>query len=58
MRLSRATPAEVRRFRFEKEVIARLQALQWWDWPAEQITKAQDALISGDNEALERIGLG
>ena len=50
-------PAEVRRFRFEEAVVARLQALQWWDWPAEQITKAQDALISGYIEALERIAL-
>ena len=48
-------PAEVRRFRFPIEVIDRLLALQWWDWPAETIAAAEAALVSGDIDALERI---
>ncbi|WP_170560998.1 CatB-related O-acetyltransferase [Ruegeria atlantica] len=48
-------PAEVRRFRFTPEVIESLQALSWWDWPAEAVADAEDALLSGDIEMLERI---
>ncbi|NVO57285.1 CatB-related O-acetyltransferase [Rhodobacteraceae bacterium B1Z28] len=48
-------PAEVQRFRFPTEVIDRLLALQWWDWPAETIAAAEAPLVSGDIDALERI---
>ena len=48
-------PAEVRRFRFEKDTIDRLLALNWWDWPAEKIAEAEEALMSGNIEELERI---
>lgn len=48
-------PAEVRRFRFDRDVIDRLQALQWWDWPTDRIADAEPALLSGNIVALERI---
>lgn len=48
-------PAKVRRYRFDRDVIERLQDLRWWDWPAETITRAEDALLSGNIDALERI---
>ncbi|MGI9369707.1 MAG: CatB-related O-acetyltransferase [Ruegeria sp.] len=48
-------PAETRRYRFHTEVIARLEALNWWDWPAERVVDAEGALLSGDVDALERI---
>ncbi len=48
-------PGEVRRFRFDQETIDRLLALSWWDWPLELISKAEEALLSGDIETLERI---
>ncbi|WP_420586467.1 CatB-related O-acetyltransferase [Ruegeria sp.] len=48
-------PAEIRRFRFQKSVIQRLQSLCWWDWPARVITNAEEALLQGDIEALEAL---
>ncbi|MTH97338.1 CatB-related O-acetyltransferase [Roseibium sp. RKSG952] len=48
-------PAEVRRFRFDPETVERLQALNWWDWPAESVALAEEALLSGDINALERM---
>lgn len=48
-------PAQVQRFRFAPEVIDRLLALAWWDWPAEAIADAEAALLRGDIEELERV---
>lgn len=53
--IATGNPAEVRKFRFPPEMIVRLLALGWWNWPAEQIERAEDALVSGDVDALERI---
>lgn len=33
------SPAKVIRYRFEKEVINRLEKLEWWDWSTEKIEK-------------------
>ncbi|WP_235897637.1 DapH/DapD/GlmU-related protein [Neoaquamicrobium microcysteis] len=33
-------PARRLRMRFAEEVAARLQALAWWDWPAEKLAQA------------------
>lgn len=47
-------PAQVIRMRFDDAVIARLEALQWWDWDVGRITRHVTALCSGDLAALER----
>lgn len=48
-------PAKVVRMRFSEDVIARLNALAWWDWPAERIAAARPAFEVGDVGALERL---
>jgi virginiamycin A acetyltransferase len=46
-------PAELIRLRFREEVIDRLLALSWWDWPAELIGRHLLAIQGADIEALE-----
>lgn len=53
--IATGNPAEVRRFRFDKDTIDRLLNLSWWDWPAEMIADAEEALLTGNIEELERI---
>jgi len=48
-------PGKVLRYRFSPLDIARLLRLEWWNWPAEQIARAEPALLAGDLAALERI---
>ncbi|MGR3369173.1 MAG: CatB-related O-acetyltransferase [Sagittula sp.] len=48
-------PASVVRMRFPDDVIARLNALAWWDWAPERIARARPALEAGDVAALERL---
>jgi virginiamycin A acetyltransferase len=45
-------PAQVIRYRFDPETIAKLLEIKWWDWPVEKITANIKALSSGDLEAL------
>jgi acetyltransferase-like isoleucine patch superfamily enzyme len=33
-------PAKVIKYRFSKEVIAKLLKIRWWDWPAAKVEKA------------------
>ena len=33
-------PARVIKYRFAEDVIAKLQAIKWWDWPVERIREA------------------
>lgn len=47
-------PAQVVRYRFEAETIARLNRLAWWDWPAEKITRHLALLNAADVAALEQ----
>lgn len=47
-------PAMVRRRRFAAGEIERLEAMRWWDWPANKIAQAQSVLMAGDVDALER----
>jgi len=46
-------PARVIKPRFAEDVIARLEAVAWWDWPIEKITQHLRVIVSGDVEALE-----
>ncbi|MDD7970594.1 CatB-related O-acetyltransferase [Roseinatronobacter alkalisoli] len=47
-------PARVVRSRFSPDVIARLCALRWWDWPTAHILRHEAAICGGDIGALER----
>ena len=45
-------PARIVRMRFGPEMVARLLALAWWDWPLNRIEAAVPALMAGDAAAL------
>lgn len=45
-------PARQIRKRFEPDVIERLQALKWWDWPVHKIQHCLLYLMKGDIESL------
>ncbi|TVP74167.1 MAG: antibiotic acetyltransferase [Rhodobacteraceae bacterium] len=45
-------PAREIRRRFEKQTIASLLDIAWWDWPVEQITRNLDAIRGRDLERL------
>lgn len=47
-------PARMVRRRFDEADAARLQAIAWWDWPAEKITRNLAAIRGADIAALER----
>lgn len=46
-------PATILRYRYDPSTIERLQAIAWWDWPVEKITRNVRALCAGDVGALE-----
>jgi len=46
-------PAQKIRSRFPKAVISRLLALEWWNLPIEEITRAVPTLIAGGLDELE-----
>ncbi|MCU5773724.1 CatB-related O-acetyltransferase [Erwiniaceae bacterium BAC15a-03b] len=48
-------PAQVIKMRFPAEDIARLEALSWWDWPAEKISAGLPQIVAGDIAGLELI---
>lgn len=45
-------PARLIKYRFDENVIAKLQKLAWWDWP---ITKIQQSLSFIQNGQIERL---
>ncbi len=47
-------PARPIKTRFAPEIVARLEALAWWDWPIEKISRSLREIVAGDVEALER----
>jgi virginiamycin A acetyltransferase len=47
-------PGGVVRHRFSPPDIVRLKRLEWWNWPAARIARAEPALLGGDIAALER----
>lgn len=51
-------PALVHRMRFDANIIRRLLLLGWWDWPADRITGALEAIRSGDIDWLEQCAHG
>jgi len=46
-------PARLIRRRYPDEVVARLLAVAWWDWPAEHITEHVRTIMSGTIDDLE-----
>lgn len=48
-------PARPIRKRFSQETIEGLLALNWWDWPVEQIHRAMPLIQSGDFKGLEEL---
>ncbi|WP_319497136.1 CatB-related O-acetyltransferase [uncultured Cohaesibacter sp.] len=46
-------PGRVIRRRFADDVVDRLLALAWWDWPIEQITRHRQLIQGADVAALE-----
>ncbi|KQQ78944.1 CatB-related O-acetyltransferase [Aureimonas sp. Leaf324] len=47
-------PASERRRRFEPEIVTRLLALRWWDWPIDRIGRNLAAIRGADIDALEK----
>lgn len=47
--------AEVVRMRFDVAMIARLNALAWWDWPMGSILANEAAIVGADVDALEAV---
>jgi chloramphenicol O-acetyltransferase type B len=41
-------PAKLIRYRFEPEIVERLIAICWWDWPEERVRRAAPLLQSPD----------
>lgn len=46
------TPARKIRMRFEEETIARLQQIQWWNWPVEKIRRSLPYIMEGTVDRL------
>lgn len=46
-------PAKLIKRRFEPEVVDALEAIAWWDWPIEKITRHLNAITSDDIHALQ-----
>jgi virginiamycin A acetyltransferase len=45
-------PAKPIKARFEPDVVAALERIAWWDWPAEKITRFLGLIVAADVEAL------
>lgn len=46
------TPAKKIRMRFEEEIIAKLQQIQWWNWPVEKIRQSLPYIMNGTVDRL------
>lgn len=45
-------PAKPIKPRFSPDAVKMLEAIAWWDWPVEKITRNLPVIVSGDVEAL------
>jgi virginiamycin A acetyltransferase len=45
-------PAKTIKSRFEPDVVNKLEALAWWDWPIEKISRNLQHIVSADVDAL------
>lgn len=48
-------PARIVRMRFAPDVVDRLLALAWWDWPIDHILTHEAEICAGDVDALEAV---
>lgn len=48
-------PCEVKRKRFDEDLIEYLLQIKWWNWNAEKIFKNMEALCSGDLNKIKNI---
>ncbi|TCS97353.1 virginiamycin A acetyltransferase [Pseudofulvimonas gallinarii] len=48
-------PARPIRQRFDPQKVARLEALAWWDWPVETITRHLELIVGADVDALATV---
>ncbi len=46
------TPVRKIRMRFEEETIAKLQQIQWWNWPVEKIRRSLPYIMEGTVDRL------
>jgi|SRR6185312_14501136 len=46
-------PARVVRMRFDEDMVSRLLAVAWWDWPIDKIMRNVDAIAGSNLEKLE-----
>jgi virginiamycin A acetyltransferase len=47
-------PARTVKMRFEPDIIDRLLAVAWWNWPVEKVTRNIPLIAGGDVAALEK----
>ncbi|WP_421868358.1 CatB-related O-acetyltransferase [Pararhizobium sp.] len=47
-------PGRVMKQRFSDDVVKRLSAIAWWNWPVDKVTRHIAAITGADIEALER----
>ncbi len=47
-------PAKPIRERFAPETVATLEAIAWWNWPIEKITRHLTVIVAADIDALKR----
>ncbi len=47
-------PARLIKERFSASTVQRLQALAWWNWPVDRITRNLEVIVSANVEDLER----
>ena len=45
-------PGRVTRIRFQGDIVARLEAIAWWDWPIDKILAHEAEICGGDIDAL------
>jgi virginiamycin A acetyltransferase len=45
-------PAKPVKDRFPPEIVSELEAIAWWDWPIEKISKHLPVIVSADVRAL------
>lgn len=45
-------PAKEIRKRFDPQTIARLESLQWWNWPVDKIRRNLPSILHGETEKL------
>ncbi|WP_426239918.1 CatB-related O-acetyltransferase [Pararhizobium sp. DWP1-1-3] len=46
-------PGRVVKLRFSDDIVERLQAIAWWNWPVDKVSRHISAITGADIEALE-----